>query len=50
MFGDGKKIPPYALAEGGTGSSNRPMLKYKNGDQIHLNTKELPRKSRPATP
>ncbi|MEL7566810.1 MAG: hydantoinase B/oxoprolinase family protein [Dehalobacterium sp.] len=46
MFGDGKKIPPYALAGGGTGRTNRPMLKYKNGDQILLNTKELPRKVR----
>lgn len=44
MFGDGKKIPPYALAGGGSGSTNSPMLKYKNGNQLLLNTKELPRK------
>lgn len=46
MFGDGKKIPPYGLAGGGTGSTNLPTLHYKDGKEIMLDTKELPRKVR----
>ncbi|ATW28783.1 hydantoinase [Candidatus Formimonas warabiya] len=44
MFGDGKKIPPYGLAGGHTGSANRPILEYQDGRQVFLGTKELPRK------
>ena len=43
MFGDGMKIPPFAVGKGSPGSLNKALLTDPSGESSQMDSKEPPR-------